>query len=588
MPNWKKLVVSGSDAHLNSLSVTENVTAASFTGSFLGNLEGTASFATLADNVGKLEKVFYVTEEGNDNNDGKSLSSAFRTIKKATEAAGTLIESQTTPPAFRISIRVKTGYYTEVAPITVPPFVSVLGDDLRSVVVRPTEGTKSENLFLLNNSCYIQGIRLDGCEIDDLEDPRSGFYFAFAPGAFITTSPYVQNCSATFTPADKFFTPLDPTATPPNPLIGNGPGGMIVDDSVLDGHSPLKSMIVDAYTQVAFNGVGICIRGRGYAQLVSFFTNFSRTGVYCIDGGHASLLNSNTTFGDFGLRAEGKRILVVPTGFEVDTLTDTSGSVLIADNKQNIINFTVSGLQDSGSFSTEYNDTGSSIYQSTVKDAGFLIDALSADLLSPTPSRTIQFTQGLFKGQDTSEDNSFTLPPVGNFDQGAITVFPLLENSSGSLAEDFVLSYDLIREFINDDPDNLFSGLGSPTVTKLNQLLDIPTTIIQEVVVDEAGGEYLELFGSLITSTAHDFSYAGSGVNFLGLPKNQGGVGETNFERRIFEDNDGRVFHTSGDESGDFFAGNDFIIKQSTGIIEGRTFNKSIASQFTPLNLALQ
>lgn len=588
MPNWKKLVVSGSDAHLNSLSVTENVTAASFTGSFLGNLEGTASFATLADNVGKLEKVFYVTEEGNDNNDGKSISSAFRTIKKATQEAQTLIDSQTTPPPFRVGIEVKTGYYIEDAPITVPPFVSIKGDDLRSVVVRPTEETKNENLFLLNNSCYVWGLRLDGCEIDDLEDPRSGFYFAFAPNAFITTSPYVQNCSATFTPSDKFFSPLDPTATPPNPLIGNGPGGMIVDDSVLDGYSPLKSMIVDAYTQVAFNGVGICVRGRGYAQLVSFFTNFSRTGVFCIDGGHASLLNSNTTFGDFGLRAEGKRILVVPTGFEVDTLTDTSGSVLIADNKDSIIDFMISGLQDSGNFSTEYNDTESSIYLSTVKDAGFLIDALSADLLSPTPSRTIQFIQGLFKGQDTSGDDSFTLPPVGNFDQGAITVFPLLENSSGSLAEDFVLSYNLIREYINDDPDNLFSSLDSPTVTKLNQLLDIPTTIIQEVVVDEAGEEYLELFGSLITSTAHDFSYAGSGVNFLGLPKNQGGVGETNFETRIFEDNDGRVFHTSGDESGDFFAGNDFIIKQSTGVIEGRTFNKSIASRFTPLNLALQ
>ena len=37
MPNWKKLVVSGSDAHLNSLSVAENVTASSFTGSFSGD-----------------------------------------------------------------------------------------------------------------------------------------------------------------------------------------------------------------------------------------------------------------------------------------------------------------------------------------------------------------------------------------------------------------------------------------------------------------------------------------------------------------------------------------------------------------------
>ena len=47
MPNWKKLIVSGSDAVLNSLSVNTNVTATSFTGS----LSGTSSFATTASYV---------------------------------------------------------------------------------------------------------------------------------------------------------------------------------------------------------------------------------------------------------------------------------------------------------------------------------------------------------------------------------------------------------------------------------------------------------------------------------------------------------------------------------------------------------
>lgn len=36
MPAWKKVIVSGSDASLNSLSVTQNVTAQSFTGSLFG------------------------------------------------------------------------------------------------------------------------------------------------------------------------------------------------------------------------------------------------------------------------------------------------------------------------------------------------------------------------------------------------------------------------------------------------------------------------------------------------------------------------------------------------------------------------
>lgn len=36
MPNWKKLIVSGSDASLNSLTVATNVNAQSFTGSLFG------------------------------------------------------------------------------------------------------------------------------------------------------------------------------------------------------------------------------------------------------------------------------------------------------------------------------------------------------------------------------------------------------------------------------------------------------------------------------------------------------------------------------------------------------------------------
>jgi hypothetical protein len=47
MPNWKKLITSGSDAHLNSIDVATNVTATGF----IGNLTGTASYAT---NIGEI------------------------------------------------------------------------------------------------------------------------------------------------------------------------------------------------------------------------------------------------------------------------------------------------------------------------------------------------------------------------------------------------------------------------------------------------------------------------------------------------------------------------------------------------------
>jgi hypothetical protein len=537
--------------------------------------------------AGQIDKVFYVSEQGNDNFDGKTLESSFRTIKKATIAASASIAANPGFPAYRVSIHVKTGYYTEEAPITVPANTSILGDDLRTVVVKPTTATSGSNLFLMNNGTYAWGLRLEGCKIDNLEDPRNGFFFAFAPSASIVTSPYVQNCTALHTPADKFYSPLDSASA--NPLVGNGPGGMIVDDSVLDGYSPLKSMIVDAYTQVAFNGIGICVRGGGYAQLVSFFTNFSRIGCFAMDGGQASLLNSNTTFGDYGLRASGSRILVNPNITIVSQSVDTTGAALLKSNKTTIQNYMISKLEVSGAYASSYGVSGSR-YSATIKDSGLLIDALSDDLLSSGSARTAQFTAGLFKSQDLSSGSIYTLTPASGsaFTKGAITVFPLISNASGSLAGDFIKSYEYIREYIINDPSGSFTSMSVAGKLKVSQSLQVAIDTIQKIVVDGAGAELLEEFGSLLTSTSHDFSYAGSGVNFLGLPNNQRGVGKTNFDIRVVEEAGGRVFYTAGDESGDFYSGNEFIIKQETGTIEGRTFKRALSATIVPVNLALE
>ena len=541
----------------------------------------------VGSNSGQIDKLFYVSEQGSDTNDGKTLDTSFRTIKRATIAASASIAANPGFPSYRVSIHVKSGYYTEEAPITVPSNTSILGDDLRTVVIKPTTATSGSNLFLMNNGTYAWGLRLEGCKIDNLEDPRNGFFFAFAPSASIVTSPYVQNCTALHTPADKFYTPLDSGSA--NPLVGNGPGGMIVDDSVLDGYSPLKSMIVDAYTQVAFNGIGICVRGGGYAQLVSFFTNFSRIGCFTKDGGQASLLNSNTTFGDYGLRSSGSRMLVNPDISIVSQSIDTVGSSLIKSNKTSIQNYMIGKLQVSGAYAPSYEASGSR-YAATIKDSGLLIDALSDDLLSSGSTRISQFTAGLFKSQDTSVGSIYTLPIASgsSFTKGAIAVFPLISNATGSLAGDFIKSYEYIREYIVNDPSSSFTTMSAGGKLKVSQSLQVAIDTIQKVVVDTAGKELLEEFGSLLTSTSHDFSYAGSGVNFLALPNNQRGVGKTNFDIRVVEEAGGRVFYTAGDEFGDFYSGNEFIIKQETGTIEGRTFTKSISAKIVPINLALE
>ena len=54
MPNWKKLITSGSDAVLNSLYVTGSITGSRFSGSFTGSLFGSASYSTTASYVNSL------------------------------------------------------------------------------------------------------------------------------------------------------------------------------------------------------------------------------------------------------------------------------------------------------------------------------------------------------------------------------------------------------------------------------------------------------------------------------------------------------------------------------------------------------
>jgi len=98
----------------------------------------------------------------------------------------------------------------------------------------------------------------------------------------------------------------------------------------------------------------------------------------------------------------------------------------------------------------------------------------------------------------------------------------------------------------------------------------------------------LEFFGSLIITTGHDFSYAGAGVTYKALPPNQGGNGVPKPEREITELAGGRVFFTSGNELGDFRIGTGLVINQATGTLQGRTFSRSLFSLVTPFSLALE
>lgn len=230
-----------------------------------GGLRGYAGSAGFTGSIGNtaVQNVLYVSKSGNDSNSGTSLNTSKLTIKSALQIAtnGT-------------TIFVKSGDYIELNPLTVPEGVAIVGDNLRTVTVRPQN--KTQDLFYVNNGVYLAHMTFK-----DHESPSAAV--AFNPNGsagVIHTSPYVQNCTS-----------MTSTGT-----------GMRVDGAHASG---LRSMVVDAYTQYNQGGIGIHHKNRGNTQLVSVFTICCDVAVLCESGGFCSLTNSNSSFGNYGLKADG-------------------------------------------------------------------------------------------------------------------------------------------------------------------------------------------------------------------------------------------------------------------------------------------
>ncbi len=211
-----------------------------------------------------VTNILYVTQDGSDSNTGKKLGDAKRTIGAALTAAttGTII-------------KVSAGSYLENNPLKIPSQVSIVGDSLREVSVSPQNA--NQDLFYVSNGNYIAEMSYTGT----LHNGRA--IFAFNPDeiGYFDQSPYIQNCT-------NFI---------PNSI------GMRING--LDAIGPLKSMVVDSYTQYNQGGIGVSIVNEGYAQLVSIFTICNDTAIYCSGGSACDLTNSNSSFGNYGLVADG-------------------------------------------------------------------------------------------------------------------------------------------------------------------------------------------------------------------------------------------------------------------------------------------
>lgn len=281
------------------------------------------------------------------------------------------------------------GTYVEpVLPIRWRPDVTLFGSGLRSTVIQGATGLEFTDIFKVDSGFWCWGFSFAGHQADAMRQAWAISFNgladntargAISPGAFILKSPYIQNCTS--------ITAEDDAGTAGSQSTGNTGGGIKVDGSACALNSPIRSMVVDSYTQVNLGGPGCLVINDGYAQLVSFFGTFCEYHVRCESGGQVNLSGGGTSdFGIYGLMADGYSPKPLYTGgalaatygatrlqkaVTIDTTTDTFSCVAHGLSVGSQVRFEVTN----GDFPTGLAATPTSLTSYHVIASGFTADA---------------------------------------------------------------------------------------------------------------------------------------------------------------------------------------------------------------------
>ena len=464
-----------------------------------------------------VTNILYVTEDGNNTNTGLKLGDAKRTIGAAlTEAtAGTVI-------------KVSAGTYIENNPITIPEQVSIVGDSLREVTV---QCQNPGDLFYVSNGNYVAEMSFTG-----IANTAAIFSFNPSGAGTITQSPYIQNCT-NFIPDSV---------------------GMRVDGNHASGDT--KSMVLDSYTQYNQNGIGVSITNEGYAQLVSLFTICTDTAVYCGSGGACDLTNSNSSFGNYGLIADG-----------VSTVKSTG--IITSTAEAGATEFTISGVGSDRPYD------GQVVY----------FDELYYELDSVLVSAggTGYTSEPIVTVESPSTSWGIPAQVVASIENGSVSELNIISNGRG---------YTSAPSITIAAPN---SGINTATATLqirpkyyVIESATLPVagvstfTITEQLPYAVGVGTTVPIFKqSKILASGHSFEYIGSGVTIATALPQTGGIAIQ--ENEVISKNGGLVVYTSTDQSGNFRIGDGVVIDQRTGTISGNFYAKSLFANVTPFILAL-
>ena len=211
-----------------------------------------------------LGNTYYVAEGGSDSNSGDNINKPFASIAQALSVAtnGDIIN-------------VSAGVFEETVPLTVPRGVTVKGSGLRATTIKPTDATKTNNVFLLNDVSTVEDFTIKNSYYNSSTD--TGYAFSYAVGAAITTrSPYIQrvtvlNTGTTISASDPYG--YDTAYNPPTTYVAGR--GALIDGSVIASNSLEAGMLFNEVTFFTPNNNGITLTNGARVEYLNCFHYFA-------------------------------------------------------------------------------------------------------------------------------------------------------------------------------------------------------------------------------------------------------------------------------------------------------------------------
>ena len=483
--------------------------------------------------IGGATNVYYVATNGVDAaGRGGSIDTAFATVKYACANIGTPTISS---PAV---IFIKAGTYEEVQlPIVVPPFTTIVGDNLRATIIKPGTGLDSSGsvlntrstLFRLSNGTIIQDLVLDGMGGYVPGTPAyapengtiGGVYFAFSAASPITDkSPYIYNVTS----------------------FGDGATGALADGGL---HSTgNRSMLFHTYTAIHSDGLGIYARDNSNCEVISGFTYYCQIGYAATGGSKIRSLNSSNSYGEYG---------VYSAGFDA---SETPNSGTVAGTMLTYTNV----------LTTDFTN-GEQITGGTSNATAYVVN------VQAEPKRIyIVSKSGTFQANET-------VTGVSSGATATLAAASFETNQSGRiLVTTFSTSADAgdsLQFAATDGNAYQIQTVSSVTANGVAYHVLVFSTSRATPVPDGTTVNVRKEF-SLVRLTGHDFLQVGTGDSTTtNWPSNPTQPASQADQIVTNTTDPGRVYYVATDELGNFFVGDYFQVDQATGqvTLDASAFN---------------